>query len=250
MSSILVDQVGIDFPIYDVQARSLRNSLLNASVGAVVKKSSSDVVTVTALNEVSFKLEKGDRLALMGHNGSGKSTLLKCLAGIYEPIRGTVSVDGTVAPLFDLSLGIDPELSGIDNILLRGMYSGLSRKVVESKVDEIAEFSELGEFLNLPLRTYSSGMQLRLAFSVSTAFDADILLVDEIIGVGDAAFVEKSQDRLQSRIGEDGILVLASHSADVLRKYCNKGLWLINGAVGAYGELEPVMEAYQDGIIE
>lgn len=245
MSKISVSGLGIDFPIYDVRARSLRNSLVKVSVGASIRKSTSDVVLVTALNDISLDLGPGDRLALIGHNGSGKSTLLKCLAGIYEPIRGDVKVEGTIAPLFDLSLGTDQELSGYDNILLRGMYSGLSKSEVQKQVEEIAEFSELGEFLHLPLRTYSSGMQLRLAFAVSTAFSADILLVDEIIGVGDAAFVQKSQDRLKSRIGEDGILVLASHSIDILQQYCNKGIWLENGEVAASGALDIVVDLYK-----
>eukprot|EP00435_Cladocopium_sp_Y103_P077033 s1_g772.t1 len=229
-------------------AIQVRNSLLKSSVGAAIRKDSRDVVVVTALNDVTFQLRGGDRLALIGNNGSGKSTLLKCLAGIYEPIRGHVEVNGTVAPIFDLSLGTDPELSGYDNILLRGMYAGLSKSVVEAQVDEIAAFSELGDFLHLPIRTYSSGMQLRLAFAVSTAFSADIVLVDEIISVGDAAFVEKSQARMQSRIGADGILVLASHSVEVLRKFCNQGLWLENGEVAGYGDLESVIASYESGV--
>jgi len=245
MIAISVNGLGVDFPVYDVRARSLRNTLLNASVGTSISKNTNDVVVVNALNNISFELESGDRLALVGHNGSGKSTLLRCLAGAYEPIRGEVCVQGKIASLFDLSLGIDPELTGFDNIMLRGMYSGLPRDVVAGKIEEIARFSELGDFLNLPLRTYSSGMQLRLAFAVSTAFEADILLADEIIGVGDAAFVQKSQERLKSRISGEGILVLASHSIEVLRQYCNQGLWLVNGEVAALGELEEVLEKYQ-----
>jgi len=245
MSRISVKGLGIDFPIYDIKARSLRNTLINTSVGAVINRGAGDIVVVTALNDISFELAGGDRLALIGHNGSGKSTLLRCLADVYEPIRGSVDVEGNVASLFDLSLGTDPELTGYDNILLRGMYSGLPRDVVEGQVEEIAKFSELGDFLNLPLRTYSSGMQLRLAFAVSTAFSSDILLADEIIGVGDAAFIEKSQERLKSRISGEGILVLASHSIEVLRQYCNKGLWLANGEVAAQGELDEVIGMYQ-----
>src|SRR5262249_10715165 len=173
---------------------------------------------------------------------AGKTTMLRVMAGIYEPVSGAVSVDGHVAPLFDVALGIDPDSSGYENIRLRGLYLGLSRSEIKAKTDEIAEFTELGAFLSLPLRTYSLGMRARLAFAISTCIEPEILLLDEVVGAGDAAFIAKARQRLEALVARAGILVLASHSDSLVRQFCNKAILLDQGSVVATGPISEVME--------
>jgi ABC-type polysaccharide/polyol phosphate transport system ATPase subunit len=245
MASISVENISVVFPIYDGASRSLRHHIMTASTGGRIGPESRRI-SVEALSGVSFSLAHGDRVGLIGHNGAGKTTLLRVLAGIYEPVVGRVHVEGQVAPLFDAALGIDPDSTGYENIRLRGLYLGLTRREIESKMDEIAEFTELGPFLNVPLRTYSAGMQTRVAFAVSTSIDPEILLLDEAIGAGDAAFMAKAQRRMADLVSKAGILVFASHSTELVRRFCNKGIVLEHGRMIFMGSIDDALDFYAD----
>ena len=200
---------------------------------------------VEALRDISLSLHEGDRVGLVGHNGAGKSTLLRLLAGIYEPTRGRARIRGRVAPVFDLAVGMDPEISGLENILIRGLFLGMSRREMERRVDEIAEFTELGDYLAMPLRTYSTGMRVRLALGVVTSIDPEILILDEGIGAVDAAFLEKARDRLRDLVGRSGILVFASHSDEFLVELCDTAIWMDTGVIREQGTLREVVSHYK-----
>jgi len=199
---------------------------------------------VQALEDVSLEFRNGDRVALIGHNGSGKTTLLRVLAGIYEPVSGTVDVQGHTAPLFDISLGMDLEATGYDNIQMRGLFLGMSRRQIRGKLAEIEEFTELGNFLNLPMRTYSAGMKMRLAFAISTSFNPDILLVDEGISAGDASFLNKANRRLSEFASQAAIIVLASHSEYLVRRMGGKAVLMEHGRVRAVGTTDEILKLY------
>lgn len=196
------------------------------------------------LEDVSFKLKAGDRLAIIGRNGAGKSTLLRLLGGAYYPDSGKVDSQGLIRGLYNLRLGVKQEASGYRNILLSGLVAGHSLKEVKSKMAEIAEYTELGDFLSMPVFTYSTGMRMRLMFAAATAFDPDILLMDEWIGAGDEEFRKKADQRMNELVEKSGILVLASHQRRLLQSICNKGLWLHEGHVKAYGNLDDVLAEY------
>lgn len=245
MSLIEANNIGIEFPVAPPNAKSFRHLALRAASrvgGTVLKKSEGSFQFVQALDGVSFTLRQGDRLGLLGHNGAGKTTLIRVLAGIYEPTRGSLRVVGRNVPMFDIGLGMDEEASGYENIRIRGLILGLTPEEIEERVPEIVEFAELGEYLELPIRTYSSGMLLRLVFSIAASIHGDIILMDEWIAVGDANFRKKTHDRLQEITGRSGIVVLASHDHGLLRDTCNLGLYLEGGRVRAFGSLEDVMK--------
>ena len=202
-------------------------------MGGRLGSSLTGATEVTALSKVNIKLKAGDRLGLIGHNGSGKTTLLRALSGAYEPDEGQIEIHGQIASLLDLNLGIDPSATGLDNIRLRGRIAGLSAREIEDKLEEIGEFTGLGPFLAMPLKTYSAGMQARLAFAVATAVDADVLLMDEWIAVGDAQFQKIAHKRLLSLMERAGILVLASHDIELIRLYCNKVMVMKGGVASA-----------------
>ena len=220
MVSIDTYNACVDFPIFDAKSRSLKKAVLSTAGGAI-GQNDDNVVVVEALKDINLHLREGDRVGLVGHNGAGKSTLLRLLSRIYEPTRGSSNVRGRVAPVFDLGVGMDPEVSGYDNIIIRGLFLGQTIKQMKSKMDEIAEFSELGDYLNMPLRTYSTGMRVRLALGVVTSIEPEILLLDEGIGAVDAAFMAKARVRLEELVKRSGILVFASHSNDFLAQLCN-----------------------------
>ena len=199
-----------------------------------------------ALKDVSFKVEKGDRVGVMGFNGAGKSTLLKTIAGVLKPTMGSVKVAGTIAPMLELGAGFDPNYSGAENIYLYGATMGFSRKFIDEKYNEIVEFSELKEFINAPLKSYSSGMKSRLGFAIATAVKPDVLILDEVLSVGDAAFKEKSEQRILDMMA-DGVTVLyVSHSTDRIRKLCNKAIILTKGQVVAHGEVNEICDMYTE----
>ena len=200
---------------------------------------------VRALDHVSLGLEQGDRLALVGHNGSGKSTLLRVLAGIYRPDGGTVDSDASVSGIFNMHLGFRQEATGYRNIIIKGLMAGKSRAEIDAALDSIGDFAELGSYLDMPLHTYSQGMAMRLAFAITTAFSNEILVMDEWIGAGDAKFREKIVARMNDFVDSAGIIVLASHSMDLLRRVANKALWLHHGQVHQYGEAGRVLDAYE-----
>jgi ABC-type polysaccharide/polyol phosphate transport system ATPase subunit len=243
--TIQLDGVSVSFPIYQIGARSLKKRLLSSGSGGRIAHDADDRITIDALQNIDISLSDGDRLALIGSNGAGKTTLLRVMAGIYEPTGGTVTVRGRVSPMFDIGLGIDPELSGYDNIRMRGLLLGLSTEEIERLLPSIADFTELDEYLDLPIRTYSSGMILRLTFAVSTCFAPEILLMDEWILAGDAQFLKKAQARIDSFIGKASTLVLATHNLDVCRRWCNRAAWLERGRIEALGPVDEVVEKYQ-----
>ncbi|WP_091329967.1 ABC transporter ATP-binding protein [Geodermatophilus ruber] len=241
--SITTKDACVDFPIFDAKSRSLKKTVMGLVGGNIA--SSSKVPIIEALHDITLHLEHGARVALVGHNGAGKTTLLRLLAGIYEPTRGIAEISGRVAPIFDLGVGMDPEISGLDNIMIRGLFLGMTRKQMEARVDDIAEFTELGDFLRMPLRTYSTGMRVRLALGVVTSIDPEILLLDEGIGAVDAAFLEKSKQRLGDLVERSGLLVFASHSDEFLRELCDTAIWMEHGRVKQQGDLEEVLRAYK-----
>ena len=247
MPFVRLDQASVEIPIYNSRGRSLKTVLMR-QVGGTVEANARDVVSVKALQDISIHLEPGDRLALVGHNGAGKSTLLRVFSGAYEPTSGRAEINGSVSSLLDLTMGMDAELTGADNIILRGVFVGMSQKEAQDRLEEIAAFSELGPYLNLPMRTYSSGMTMRLAFAISTARAPDILLLDEMISVGDASFASKAKIRIESFIDEAHILVLASHDPSTLRRYCNRAVMLKGGCIVCDGSVDDVLAQYAEQV--
>lgn len=200
-----------------------------------------------ALKDVSFDVRKGEVMGIIGHNGAGKSTLLKVISGILKPTEGSLQVNGTIVPMLELGSGFDFELSGRENIFLNGAILGYSEKFLQDKYDEIVAFSELGEFIEAPLRNYSSGMVMRLAFSIATVVNPDILIVDEILAVGDAAFQEKSKKRMLELMGGGTTVLFVSHSLEQIREMCDRVLWLDHGRMRLCGDAQSVCDAYQGG---
>ncbi len=199
-----------------------------------------------ALKDISFKVEKGDRVGVMGFNGAGKSTLLKTIAGVLKPTMGSVKVSGVIAPMLELGAGFDMNYTGAENIYLYGATMGFSRKFIEEKYDEIVEFSELGEFIDAPLKSYSSGMKSRLGFAIATAVKPDVLILDEVLSVGDAAFKDKSEQRILDMM-KDGVTVLfVSHSTERVKKICNKAIILTKGQLVASGEVNEICDMYTE----
>lgn len=244
MACIEVENVSLTYPIYGANARSFKSSLINMVTGGRLENNSGKMV-VEALKDVSFTLEKGDRLALLGHNGAGKSTLLKVLASIYEPTTGFVNVKGRLNCLFDIMMGMDHELNGYENIMLRGLILGLSKPEIRKIVPQVEEFSELGEFMKMPIKSYSAGMKVRLAFGIITHVFSEILLIDEIVNVGDAKFIEKAKAQIKNLIHQSDFMVLSTHDFNIVKELCNKALWLENGIVKCFGKVEDVMNIYQ-----
>jgi len=239
--------VDIDFPIYQGSDRLFRKAMVQSAVGGWLGESSqTGRVVVRALSDVNVEVRSGDRLALLGHNGAGKTTLLRCMAGVYHPTAGTLSYSGSRVPLFDIALGFDEEANGYENIILRGLLMGLKRDEIERKVDDVASFSGLGAFLNLPVRTYSSGMALRLLFSIATSVDPDILLMDEWIATGDQAFIDRADKRLRELVDRSHILVLASHNLDLLKSCCNRAVLMKGGKVAFDGSVAEGIERYHE----
>jgi homopolymeric O-antigen transport system ATP-binding protein len=221
--------------------------LLARATGGLIRREgrNNNRVAVRALENVSLKLGHGDRLGILGHNGSGKSTLLRVLAGVYVPTSGRVSIEGRVSPLFNTSPGLDADDTGYENILTCGLFLGMSREEITAKTSEIAAFTELGDYLNLPVRTYSAGMLTRLGFAIATAIDPEILLLDEGLGAGDARFAEHAKGRVDSLVERSSILVLASHSEELIRSMCNRVLLLEAGRVATVGSVDDVIATYR-----
>lgn len=231
MSLIRTQNLCVSFPVYTNASRSFKNAMLNATTGGTISSSHSDCVVVNAVDDLTLTIKEGERVGLVGHNGSGKTTLLRMLAGAYEPTAGTLEIKGRIASFLDIALGVDQEATGYDNILMRGILMGLSRKEIVRKTPEIAEFTGLGDYLNMPVRTYSSGMMMRLAFTVSTSVCADIVLMDEWLSVGDMEFQKRAQERLKTMVDQAAILVIASHQEETIQSVCNRVIKLKAGKV-------------------
>lgn len=243
MAHIIFEHVNIDFPIYNAKNRSLKNTVMQAATGGKVSFGAEGTV-IRSLEDVSFEIHEGERVGLIGHNGAGKSTLLRALSNVYAPTAGRAEIVGEIGSLVDIGLGIDGEATGRENIFIRGALLGLKRKEIEERFDEIVEFSELGEFINMPVRTYSSGMHLRLAFAVATIIRPEILLMDEWLSVGDAAFNEKAEKRLNDLVQSSRILVIASHSRELIEKTCDRVLWFEHGRLKMDSSPQQVCPAY------
>ncbi len=245
MARIVLDNVSVEFPIMNANNQSIRRALLRGSVGGGLARRSRRTATIKALHEVSLHLKDGDRLGLIGHNGAGKSTLLRLMAGIYEPSSGYLRCEGRIVPLFDITIGFDHEANGLENIMLRGLYLGMDKATIRARTPQIAEFAGLGDYLFLPLRTYSTGMVLRLAFAVAVEAEPDIILMDEWIGTGDHRFTDRAKVRLDELITRSRILVVASHSEQIIRATCNKALLLGHGCPLCLGEVDEVYRYYE-----
>ncbi|QAU24992.1 ABC transporter ATP-binding protein [Dyella sp. M7H15-1] len=244
MAIVEFDNVSVDFPIYNASGRSLKKSLMRAATGGQLGADGQGRVVVRALENLNFTLRDGDRVGLIGHNGAGKSTLLRLLCSVYEPSTGSAKIEGEVGSLLDISLGINGEATGRENIYLRGGLLGLKRGEVTRRMDEIVDFAELGEFIDMPVRTYSTGMHLRLAFAVSTIMRPEILLMDEWLSVGDENFKHKAETRMSEIVQSTHILVIASHSRELIKNSCNRVLWLEHGRVRMDGGPGEVLPAY------
>jgi lipopolysaccharide transport system ATP-binding protein len=246
---IEVDNVSVWFPLYHGSSRSLKKMVVAAASGRLGQDQQQRVV-VRALRDIHLSLDQGDRLGLVGSNGAGKTTLLRVLAGIYEPVIGHVRVQGSLNALLDPSLGMNMELTGRENILLRGLYNGLPKPMLPRLEQDVAEFAELSDFLDLPVRIYSAGMVVRLGFALATAIKPQILLMDEWFLAGDAVFLEKAKHRLEEMVRGADILVLSSHQADIIRDWCTRVLWLDQGQVRADGPAEEVLARYLGTTLE
>lgn len=235
---IKVEDLSLELPIYGIHSRSLKKTLASMGTGSRLTRHAGNQIRVHALNNISFTLRDGDRLALVGHNGAGKTTLLRVLAGVFEPTIGAVTVEGRTAPLFDVTLGMNLDATGYENIQLRGLLLGLRPAEIAARVTEIAAFTELGDYLSLPVRTYSSGMLLRLGFAVATVIQPDVLLMDEWIAAVDAGFMQKAERRIHDVVERSSIIVLASHDLHLLCRMCNKMLILDRGSIRYFGSID------------
>jgi ABC-type polysaccharide/polyol phosphate transport system ATPase subunit len=248
MPYLRLRHLSVEFPIYQGSSRSLKKALLATSTQGNLARDALDRVNVRALNDLTLDIENGDRLALIGANGAGKTTLLKVLGGIYEPTQGRLSASGRISALLDASVGLNPDATGRENIILRGMYLGIHPREMRSHAEEVAEFTELGHYLDVPVRTYSAGMMVRLGFAISTCMQPEILVMDEWLAAGDAHFLSKAQRRMAHFVGGSSILVLASHSMPLLEQWCNRAILLQQGRIVARGGVKDVAAAYQEQV--
>jgi ABC-2 type transport system ATP-binding protein len=256
MYEITARNVSIEFPVYSSRRRSIRHALIidkfkgaferqaDDQVGGRIAHDAAGRTTISALEDLTFSIREGDRVGLIGFNGAGKTTLLRVMSGIFEPYKGDLVVRGQVMPLFNINDGIDMDSTGFEAIQTRGILLGLSRQQIEECAEEIIEFSALGEFIDMPIRTYSAGMLVRLAFATATAVQPEILLMDEVIGAGDATFIEKAETRLKTFVEGAGIVVVASHSRDILQRWCNKAILLHKGRMLEFADVESVIQSY------
>jgi len=231
MGHILARDICVDFPIFTNSSRSMKNIVLRASTGGKIARDATNASYVRSLDHLTLEIRAGERIGLTGHNGSGKTTLLRTLCGVYAPTAGKLLVTGRVVSLLDINLGMDPDGTGYENITMRGIVMGMTPKQIASRIDDIAEFTDLGEYLAMPIRTYSSGMQMRLAFAVSTSADADVMLMDEWLSVGDEEFQHKAAKRLAAMVDRTPILVIATHSMELVTKTCTRVIRLEHGRI-------------------
>lgn len=244
MSLIHLEDVSVEFPIYNSINRSLKNRVLSIATGGKIERRTDRLVIVRGLDNVTLTFKDGDRVGLIGHNGSGKTTLLRVLSGIYTPTHGYSVIEGDCVSLININLGIDPDATGRENIRLRSIMMGMKPADIAKKIDVISDFSGLGDFLDVPFRTYSTGMQLRLAFAASTSVTPEILIMDEWLSTGDEDFKERANKRMKDLVNSTKILILASHSRELLEENCNRVVWLEHGRVKMDGMPNDVLSAY------
>lgn len=244
MAQISFTNVSVEYPIFFAARRSIKNQILNLAVGGVLRKSRERTVFVRAIDRMSIAINDGDRVGVIGHNGAGKTTFLKLVCGIHEPTEGDIKRVGRISPLMDISIGIDLEATGRENIFIRGALLGFSRDQMLSKLQDIVDFADLANFIDLPVRTYSSGMHLRLAFAVATSIDPEILVLDEWLSVGDENFRIQAEARMAALLARTRVLVLASHSRQLIEDTCNRVIWLEHGQVKMDGAPSEVLNAY------
>jgi len=240
MARIVAENLTIEFPLYHAGARSLKKRILSATP-LRLRTDNSNRIVVSALRDLSFAIEHGERVALVGPNGAGKTTLLRTLAGIYEPVAGRLTVEGVIGSLIDPSAGMDPDSTGRENIRLRAFYRGLDERQVEELTKEVVAFAGLGDFIDVPIRTYSAGMSVRLSFALATAMQPQILLMDEWLLAGDAEFMARAQTRLERIVTNAEILVIATHSMKIARTWCTRAIWLDSGRVTLDDDIEVVL---------
>lgn len=241
MVAIDLEKVNLEFRVRRYKRLSLKEFL----VRGMFSKAANPVIQVHALQDVSLRVHEGERVGVIGHNGAGKSTLLKLLAGIYPPTAGSRSVRGRISSLFDITLGFEQDASGYENIYYRSYLQGETPQSVKGKVQEIAEFSELGEFLDMPVRYYSAGMMIRLAFAIATAIEPEILIVDEVLAVGDLAFQQKATQRIRAMMAQARLMVIVSHDLERMRDLCTRIVWMDHGKVMMDGKPGETVAAYQ-----
>ncbi len=244
MAHIELRNACVEFPIYNVNARSFKKRFLRLATGGTISKDANKTVVIRSLDNVSLTIQHGDRVGLIGHNGAGKSTLLRLIANIYEPTGGDRIVEGNISSILNLTQGIEVEYTGYENIMIRGTILGVSRKRIKEQMNEIAEMTGLGDYMAMPVRTYSLGMLVRLAFAISTSINPEILLIDEVFGAGDADFMQKAVAKMQNLLTQSSIVVLATHQDDLIRQFCNKVLLLDGGKVKFFGEPEEALKLY------
>lgn len=246
MARVILDEVSVLFPVLNANAKSLRANLLYLGSGGTLGEDLRGHVTIGALSRINLRAETGDRIALIGRNGAGKSTLLRVIAGIYRPTGGSVNVEGRISAVLGPGLVVDEELTGWEAIEYSGVLRGIPRERMDAVRRDVAEFTELGKYLSVPVRTYSAGMKMRLRFAVATSDAPDVLLIDEAIGAGDAYFLEKARQRAHRFLEQSNIVFLASHSEDMLQSMCTKGIVLDHGELVAAGPIRGALEAYHD----
>lgn len=246
MTVISLKNINLHFPIYGANTRSLKKKLIRVTTGGMIKYDRNEVVTVHALKNINLEIHEGDRVGLIGANGAGKTTLLRVLAGIYEPTSGEMEVHGKVSALLSVMLGMDHDSSGYENMTIRGILHGMSFKEIANKKEDIAAFTELDDYLAMPLRTYSSGMQLRLAFAIATAVDPEILVLDEVVGTGDAHFMHKAKARIDQLIAKSKAVIIASHDNNTIKMMCNKVIVMKAGELVFFGDTEQGLNYYKE----
>lgn len=230
-SSINIKNLSLEFEILDSSKQSLKKEIINKTVGGLLNKNKKDKTIIKSLNNINLQIKSGDRIGLIGHNGSGKSSLLQVIAGIYQQTSGDLEVKGSIIPIIDLNHGLDFEATGYENIIIKGILYGNEVNEVKKNIDSIIEFSELGDFINMPIKNYSMGMILRLAFATATFQNAQIFLLDEWLSVGDESFVKKCETRLNNMIQHSEILIFASHDMSLINRVCNKIIKLEAGKI-------------------
>ena len=244
MPQVYLKDVTVDIPIFNSQGRSLKKAVMGFATGGRIGLTEKGKTVVRSLDSINLTVKENERVGIVGHNGAGKSTLLRVLSGVYFPSSGVAKIDGKTGSLIDISLGIDGEATGIENIYLRAALLGIPTKLVDDEISNLITFTELGDFINMPVRTYSTGMHMRLAFGVSTMISPDILLMDEWLSVGDQHFQSLAEERLNNLIERSNILIIASHSRQLIERCCTRVLWLEHGQLKMDGKPNEICPLY------